>query len=169
MVPMGQPDRITVHHSAMFLVDSGAEAEQQMRRVQREHVQQRGWGDIGYHFLVDRSGRILEGRDLRWQGAHAGDDNANRQNIGICLLGNFHPGQERAQRPTQPQIQTLETLLRVLCKSYAIPTRRIYTHVEIHPQGRGATECPGAYLQPVVDVLRRRLASNPPAVTRAGN
>jgi hypothetical protein len=43
-------------------------------------------GDIGYHYIVDRSGAIWQGRRIRYQGAHA-RGSANNGNIGIVLLG----------------------------------------------------------------------------------
>ncbi len=33
-----------------------------IRAVQRDHIRQDGWDDIGYNFLVDRCGTIYEGR-----------------------------------------------------------------------------------------------------------
>jgi len=35
--------------------------------IQRDHMDAKGWGDIGYHFRIDPSGRVLEGRELLWQ------------------------------------------------------------------------------------------------------
>src|SRR5690606_5674904 len=74
MRPMGDVRRITVHHSAT-LVRSTTEgaAVGAIRGIQRHHQQHNGWGDIGYHFLIDPAGRVWTGRGLEWQGAHAGD------------------------------------------------------------------------------------------------
>lgn len=158
MDPMGHPTRITIHHSGLYADGSADSAVRHIRSFQRTHVMQRGWGDIGYHFLLDGSGRIYEGRDLRYQGAHAGNGTANKHNIGVCLLGNFHPGSgERVQRPSEAQVASLERLCRFLCEHLGIDPKRIYTHKEVHPRGPAATQCPGAYLQPVVRDLRRRM------------
>ncbi|MFQ5504227.1 MAG: peptidoglycan recognition family protein, partial [Planctomycetota bacterium] len=163
MVAMGRPSRITVHHSAMYLHGSLSQAAQQVRSFQRGHMK-RGWGDIGYHFLVDPSGRVFEGRSLRYQGAHAGDERSNRGNIGICVLGNFQPyTQEPTQRPSPAQVAGLESLIRFCCEQFGIAPQRIYTHKEVHPRGPGATLCPGTHLIPIVRRIRNRLRAHPVA------
>ncbi len=158
MEPMGKPDRITIHHSAMPADDMGRDASSQVRGIQRNHIERMHWADIGYHFLIDRTGRIYEGRSLQYQGAHAGDRRTNRHNIGICLLGNFEPGERGGQKPNRPQTEALVRLVLALCRRYRIPPSRIYAHREIHPRGPGATACPGRNLLPLVGALRRRLA-----------
>ena len=59
--------RITVHHSAMVMSGTAAASTAQMLTAIREGHRQRGWADIGYHFAVDRAGRVLACRDLRDQ------------------------------------------------------------------------------------------------------
>lgn len=55
--------------------------------IRRWHVQDNGWTDIGYHFVIDRDGTIAKGRPIERVGAHVKDHNSN--SIGICLLGGF--------------------------------------------------------------------------------
>lgn len=142
--------RITVHHSALLASDSSQRAAAAaIARIQREHMDRPEWGDIGYHYLIDRAGRIWAGRSLAWQGAHAGDPEKNRGNIGICLLGNFVRGRE-GQEPTGPQTEALRGLIAALRTQYAIRSDQILTHQELKP-----TECPGERLQTFVDRLRR--------------
>lgn len=45
------------------------------------------WDDIGYHFLIDQSGRIFEGRSLEAEGAHVGGKNPG--NLGIAIVGDY--------------------------------------------------------------------------------
>ena len=45
----------------------------------------RGWSDIGYHYVIRRNGDIEAGRMVQKAGAHARGHNAN--SIGICLVG----------------------------------------------------------------------------------
>ncbi|MFN0205265.1 MAG: N-acetylmuramoyl-L-alanine amidase, partial [Planctomycetota bacterium] len=90
--PMGKSSRITVHHEAKEF--NGATLDdtlRQIRNIQEYHQRGRKWADIGYHFLIDRIGNIIEGRSIALQGAHAGERNKkgespNSGNIGISLL-----------------------------------------------------------------------------------
>ncbi len=47
----------------------------------------RGFSDIGYHYVIDRDGKVAKGRDEETIGAHA--KGWNKDSIGICLLGGF--------------------------------------------------------------------------------
>lgn len=46
---------------------------------------QRGWSDIGYHFVIRRDGTVEEGREIERPGAHVRGHNSDT--IGICLVG----------------------------------------------------------------------------------
>lgn len=146
---MDQVSRVTIHHSAVYFRDDRpAATAAQLQRIQRDHMQRRGFGDIGYHFLVDPAGRVWQGRELRWQGAHASGSN-NVRNVGICVLGNFVRG-SRGHGPTAPQIDALERLVGALCQDYRVAASKIHRHSDFK-----ATECPGPLLEPVVAKLRR--------------
>ena len=136
--------RITVHHSAMRAAGFGGAAGQPsasaIRRIQDSHMSSEGWGDIGYHFLVDPAGRLYQGRSLEWQGAHAGGAN-NVGNIGICLLGDFE-----SERPDPRALATLSNLLGTLRERHRIPRTAIKGHRDYK-----ATACPGAHLAPWVE------------------
>ena len=47
--------------------------------------QGRGWSDIGYHYVIDRKGHILPGRDVDTIGAHCEGHNAH--SIGVVYVG----------------------------------------------------------------------------------
>ena len=47
--------------------------------------QGRGWSDIGYHYVIDRKGHILPGRDVDTIGAHCEGHNAH--SIGVVYIG----------------------------------------------------------------------------------
>ncbi len=158
--PMGRAWRMTIHHSAEpFTSTRLSDSLAEVRRIQSVHQDDRGWADIGYHFLIDPAGRIIEGRSLAYQGAHAGRgttpaSNPNRGNIGICLLGNFVPQPERghafarAATPTSAQLQSLRRLVDALRARFGIPLPEVHYHAEFH-----ATACPG----PVLEAWVRRL------------
>jgi hypothetical protein len=62
-----------------------------IRSIYAYHVESNGWCDIGYNFLVDRFGRIWEGRyggiTKPVIGAHTGGFNTD--SFGVSLIGNF--------------------------------------------------------------------------------
>jgi len=126
--------QITVHHSDTESTDVGA-----IQRIQKMHMEENGWGDIGYHFLIDPQGRIYQGRSLQWQGAHAGGDN-NTGNIGICLLGDFEK-----DRPDPRATRSLQALIEALSVRHGIGRRAVHGHSEFK-----ATACPGRHLMPWV-------------------
>jgi hypothetical protein len=145
---MTQITRITVHHTATRLPGNSASvAADAINAFQRQHQEQEGWADIGYHFLIDPSGRIWEGRPLTYQGAHAGSPELNVGNIGIALIGDF-----TVQQPSAAQKKALIELLDSLCAKYRVEHGRVYTHQEIRDT---STECPGPALQRVVEQWRR--------------
>lgn len=65
----------------------GSTCDQKANEIRRWHVEERGWSDIGYHFVVDRDGNTCKGRPVERAGAHAKGHNKN--SIGICLIGGF--------------------------------------------------------------------------------
>ncbi len=67
-----------------------------IQNIYRFHAVTRGWGDIGYHYIIDRSGGIWEGR-YGGAGVRGGHlyykktcQNFNVGSIGIVLLGNYY-------------------------------------------------------------------------------
>ena len=98
-------------------------------------MNQRGFGDIGYHYLIDPAGRVWAGRSLDYQGAHARGSN-NIANIGICLLGNFDD-----ERPRPTALRSLASLLGALRERHDIPAFRVYGHCDFC-----VTACPGRHL-----------------------
>jgi hypothetical protein len=142
----GKWRRITVHHSAesrsRSTSSSLADSSGTIRLIQKYHMQDpdKQWGDIGYHFLIDSSGRVFQGRDLRWQGAHAGGEN-NRGNIGICVLGEFLDRQ-----PQPAALRALEQLIEDLRARHGIPRSQVFAHNEL-----GKTACPGPALTSYLD------------------
>ena len=66
-----------------------------LRSIYAYHVKSRGWSDIGYNFLVDRFGRIWEGRyggiDKPVVGAHT--LNYNQYSFAMSAIGNYETAQ----------------------------------------------------------------------------
>lgn len=49
------------------------------------HVTERGWSDIGYHYIILKNGTIEKCRPVHRSGAHC--KGHNKDSIGICLTG----------------------------------------------------------------------------------
>lgn len=155
--PMNGVQRITVHHAGFAVTARGqSDVARILEAMRRDHTTNRRdgsgrpWADIGYHYLIDPSGRIWEGRPIRFQGAHVRQN--NEHNLGIQVMGNFNE-----QRPTGEQLATLEAFLADRMRAFRVPVNRVYTHQELMP-----TACPGEYLQAFMDQIRTsrsRLAS----------
>ena len=152
MTPLGKARRITVHHSAVTgRQSSQSKSAREILSMQQGHMGgEKKWADIGYHYIVDPSGRVWTGRAIKWQGAHAGNPSLNRGNIGVCLIGKFTKG-KGGQHPPKLQLKSLESLLTWLCHHHGISVSSIRTHRELHP-----TECPGEHLQAAIVKFRRQ-------------
>ncbi len=135
--PMGTVSRITIHHDGIdaFTRTDAASAAARIEQIRQSHVSGRRWADIGYHYVIDPAGRVWEGRNVRYQGAHVQDNNPG--NLGIMCLGNYD-----RQSPTSATTQTLDRFVSEQMRRYRVPISRVYTHQEIMP-----TACPGRNLQ----------------------
>lgn len=71
-----------------------------------------GWADIGYHYVIRRSGKVEPGRDLSRAGAHAAP--YNRYSIGVCLVGGVDKHGQPADNFTKVQYSALVKLVRKL-------------------------------------------------------
>lgn len=59
--------------------------QQRVEAIRQMHITERGWSDIGYHWLIDREGTVLPGRKETVVGAHVAGHNSGT--IGISLFG----------------------------------------------------------------------------------
>ncbi len=171
------PRIVVIHHTATcnFPPDPAAE----VRAIYAFHTITRGWGDIGYHALVDADGQIYEGRRGRdvdpfgrlprdvfsfgVVGAHA--SGYNHGSVGIALLGDF---QELA--PTAAAWDALEEILVFAHRRYEIDPRTALDYARTTDMWRydlptlsghrdcGITECPGELVYRQLPVLRERVA-----------
>jgi len=116
-------DTIGIHHSLSGDVSSGT--------IKAWHMD-KGWEDIGYHFVIRKNGRIEKGRAPHLEGAHIKGN--NRTSIGICLAGNFH-----IEKPTDAQYRSLNKLLDSLCVVYSI------SRIIPHRDEGNITDCPNRY------------------------
>ena len=130
---------MSIHHTAGPYNDGGNPAAR-MRQMQAYHIDNNGWCDIGYHFVVSQSGVLYQGRSslMHW-GAHVGGQNHN--NIGIALIGHYD-----IATPPAIQIDQAVNTVRWVHQTFSVPLNRdrVRGHGEWPGQG---TSCPGANLR----------------------
>ncbi|MGL5929842.1 MAG: N-acetylmuramoyl-L-alanine amidase, partial [Dermatophilaceae bacterium] len=80
---------MTLHHTAGSNSYGASESAAIVRGIYAYHTNGQGWCDVGYNVLVDRYGRIFEGRagglDRPVIGAHAGGFNTDT--FGVSIMG----------------------------------------------------------------------------------
>jgi len=115
----------------------GAKTSAKVAEIKLWHTRDRGWKDIGYHYLIDRDGTLAAGRPVGQVGAHVQGRNAGT--IGVCLIGG-HGSSEKDQfgdHFTPAQDKMLRKLLADLMREH--PT---ITKISGHNQ-YAAKACPG--------------------------
>lgn len=130
---------IVIHHSQRN-IDSP-------KNIKKRHLA-RGWEDIGYHYLIEKSGKISKGRSKKYIGAHVKSHNKN--SLGICLIGNLDK-----HIPTRKQLEKLINFLKKLSKKYKIPVENILGHREFLNVTK---TCPGNLIK--MDLIRIAVKPN---------
>ena len=139
---------LVVHHSALVVKDDPRPSVERVRAIYKYHALTKGWGDIGYHYIIDERGQVYEGRQggKGVVGGHVYCNNVGT--IGIVLLGNFE-----VEQPSQAQAKSLQWLLADLGKTYKL---NLSAPVQFHGKKFDSpivghrdllsTLCPGYYL-----------------------
>jgi hypothetical protein len=168
-----------VHHTAGRNDDPNPAAT--IRAIYYDDAIIRGWGDMGYNFLIDSAGHIYEGRRARSYAAgeaHTGEDFAgnvvrgahakgfNSGTLGVVLLGTFD-----TVLPTAAARASLEKLLAwesgrhglnpLTASVYTNPdlgTQAVLYHISGH-RNVNNTDCPGALFYPTFPTLRTNVAN----------
>lgn len=113
-------DKIIIHCSATPPnMDIGVE------EIRKWHTE-KGWQDIGYHYVIRRNGDFQEGRNVDIVGAHVSGHNTG--SIGICLIGGVDANMSAEDNFTQEQWRELRDTLRILKANY--PRASTYGHNE---------------------------------------
>ncbi len=134
---------IVIHHTASDIGN--------MDYYRRLHMEEHGWPDIAYHFLINNGsynssvGQVEESSLWRRRSLHYSTKVSyiNYLGIAIVLVGNF---EEHDVPPLQRE--ALINLVTRLAREYDIPPERIVGHREIW-----ATACPGKHLH-MIEVRR---------------
>lgn len=94
--------------------------------IRRWHLQ-RGFSDIGYHFVIYRDGSVNIGRPLQKSGAHCSGHNKN--SIGVCYIGGVATdGKTPKDTRTPAQKDSLVRLITELRQQF--PKASVHGHRE---------------------------------------
>jgi len=155
--PMTYPEKISkiiIHHTAT--TKNLDDPKRAIRDIYYWHSITKGWGDIGYNYIIDPYGNVYEGRfgGEMVVGAHAGKGNVG--SIGIAVLGNYQENDV-----LEPVAKALVKLLKEKTQKYNIdPTgnsifrgqqyNNIIGHRDIM-----TTACPGDRLYSLLPMIRK--------------
>lgn len=177
----GKPDMImdwdysmiALHHAGRS--HSCTPGAEQMQEIQKGHLSQK-YDDIGYHYGIDCTGQIFEGRDIRLQGSSVLKFNTGL--IGIVLLENLttpeeggdwvakgrvaldHLGYSTTNVIPAVQIDTLMHLIEALKSVFVI--KNFGGHREYPGQASEGKICPGNIGMELVRNIRTKTKLMPP-------
>ncbi len=96
--------------------------------IRKWHLQ-RGFNDIGYHYVIYRDGSIHNGRDVNISGAHC--VNHNSKSIGICYIGGAdYTCKKPKDTRTSEQKKSLVSLVKKLMRLYRLSPSNVHCHNE---------------------------------------
>jgi len=174
----GRVRAAVVHHTVTANEYTRDQVPGAILAVCRFHRNTNGWADIGYNFVVDRFGRIWEGRDGGVDeaviGAHA--QGYNSQTTGIANLGEFTSTPQSdaaiaamarliAWKLPNHGVRTTGTVRMTSAGGssarYPYGTSRRFQHIVGH-RDTGLTACPGDQLYFQLSDLRARVGERQP-------
>lgn len=143
-----RPEYLVIHCSA------SDRSLTSVRNIRDWHLA-RGWKDIGYHKIIDITGKVHQGRPDTEVGAHAAGFNS--RSLGICLIGDFD---KDVLDERDPQFKALVQVCATLCRRYGIPAGRIIGHRDVYKLlgQKVAKTCPGRTAYELMGRLRELVA-----------
>ena len=133
MEPRSSTEYLVVHCSATKpSMDIG------LREIKRWHVDDNGWRDVGYHYIIRRHGEVELGRSNRDTGAHAAG--YNHKSISLCMVGGMAEDNSAENNFTAQQWTALLDLVKQIKVDY--PEANVIGHNEISEK-----ECPSFDVQ----------------------
>jgi hypothetical protein len=103
--------RVILHDTGVSaLNDDSLDPKQVIRSIFTTHAKGNRWGDIGYNYIIDRQGRIYQGRmgPNGTRGAHlyvnSTGDNFNYHSVGLTVLGRYGRGFSTMPAPAQESV-----------------------------------------------------------------
>lgn len=126
-----QVNYLAIHHTA-------SPDSQTPEEIADYHINQNGWGGIGYHFLINKEGVVFYVGDIST--ARANVANLNEQVIGIALIGDFTEGRV----PTALALDSAHKLCQFFIDYQDLPNVKSWDKVRGHKElPNQTTICPG--------------------------
>ena len=102
--------------------------------IRKWHTEERGWSDIGYHYIIYFDGTLHDGRPVEKVGAHCAGQ--NKDSIGVCYIGGIDEEGKKTDTRTLDQKEALRDHLMYLKGLY--PEAVVYGHNDFSDK-----DCPG--------------------------
>ncbi|MDF9715645.1 VCBS repeat-containing protein [Nocardioides sp. ChNu-153] len=147
-----------IHHTVNANDYTAAQVPGIIRGIYAYHTKSQGWADVGYNFLVDKFGRLWEGRyggiTKAVRGAHISA--YNDYAFGISAIGNYETAQ-----PSAAMVQAIANLLAWKLAIHGVDAASTnqsfggdrFPAIIGHRDG-GQTACPGKYLYAKIPGIR---------------
>lgn len=126
---------IIIHHT---VTPHYLSAEQTATSIDPIH-KQRGFSKsslglyVGYHYIIDKDGKVKQCRADSDEGCHTREQGMNFKSLGISLIGNFEN-----DKLIGKQLQALMDLIAQKVTQYKVPREKVSYHSKFK-----ATFCPG--------------------------
>ncbi len=152
-----------VHHTVNANGYSKADVPSILRGIYAYHTQSRGWSDVGYNYLIDRFGRIWEGRyggvDRPVVGAHT--LGYNDDSFAASAIGNYD-----ITKPSDAMVDAYARLFAWKLSLHGVSagdtsqfvTKKYFQAINGH-RDAGQTACPGRYLYARIPDIRTAAAA----------
>lgn len=152
-----------VHHTVNANNYTADQVPGIIRSIYAYHTKSRGWSDLGYNFLVDRFGRIWEGRyggvDKAVVGAHT--LGYNDYSFAMSAIGNFETA-----KPSQAMVDAYSALMAWKLGLHGVSASstkqkigsRTFPAINGH-RDAGSTACPGQHLYARLGDIRKGAAA----------
>ncbi len=152
-------EKVVIHHTVTANPDPNPTAT--IRAIYQYHAVTRGWGDIGYNFLIDPDGRIYEGRHggAGVVGGHT--YGYNYGSMGIAMLGTYSARSitDAARTALEALIHDRAGHLDPLGKGFFVNRENVW-NISGH-RSLTQTDCPGDRFYLSFANLRRALKGVP--------
>ena len=90
-----------------------------------------GWDGIGYHKVIEKSGKIVDGRPEYWVGSHV--KGYNDKSLGVCLIGkgNFNKKQLESLKKTLKNWKSIYTEATILGHRDVVHTHKTCPNFDV--------------------------------------